>query len=146
MPYSTPIQFRSLAEYRNLFELTYCVAPLRTHDGILVRFKCADFDHCCYKSTKRDNNKDAFCPIRASRILWIADILRDPTAEMHVGWDKNTRSLAQDRRVSIGLPDYLVVIRMTGNGRASFHTAYVANDRALRLVRQGPKWPKPASA
>ena len=67
MAYPPLLELPGEAEYRAHFEATYCRGPIRAFDGIEVRFRKRDFDHCCFESSRRDGAKDAFSQPRAKR-------------------------------------------------------------------------------
>jgi hypothetical protein len=117
------------------------VEAILTFDGISVRFRKQDFDHCCFKSTKKDDVKDSFCERRASRIDWIRHSLQLATAELHVGWNKKKRMYDFTRRVSIIENSFVTVIVVTGDKTAKFWTSYHCADKTtIRKIRSGPKW------
>jgi len=127
--------------YRRHFEREYCAGPLTTHDGISVRFRKDNFDHCCFKSTRRDKIKDSFCLDRAQRLDWIRHALLLPSAELYVGWDG--KRYDENRRVAIVENSFVTVIMMTDWEKdwAKFCTAYYCKDKAtIYKIRQGPKW------
>ena len=66
MPYSLLVQYGTEAEYRRHFEQVYCKEPIKTFDGITVRFHKSMFDHCFFESSRRDTNKDTFSCLRSS--------------------------------------------------------------------------------
>lgn len=89
----------------------------------------------------RQSKDDTFSVERSQRIDWIRATLQDPTSERYVGWNSKQKSYDQDRRVTVVMGNYVVVIAVQKNGRGRFITAYVADSsRTLRLIRQGPKW------
>ena len=129
------------SDYRAHFEREYCREPTVTFDGIRVRFRKRNFDHCCWKSTKKNDTKDSFCPTRASRIDWIRYALQLPTAELYVGWNKKIGRYDFDRRVAFIEGCFVTVIQINGDTEAHFITAYHVADRRTRiLIRGGPKW------
>ena len=128
-------------DYRTHFEANYCTNPILTFDGISVRFRRSDFDHCCFRSSRRDGIKDQFCTRRAERLDWITATLQDSSAELFIGWDGKRKQYDPDRRAALVNNDYLVVIRLLAQMRAKFVTAFVVdNARTLRQIRSGPKW------
>jgi hypothetical protein len=129
------------AAYRARFEAIYCHGPIATFDGIQVRFRKGDFDHCFFESSHRDRVKDAFSPARAERLEWIQVALQDASAERYVGWDRDRRTYDKSRRVTVVCGDYVVVIAMTGLGKANFVTAFVADTpNSLSRIRKSPRW------
>lgn len=129
------------AAYRLHFETTYCQVPIATFDGIQVRFRKRDFDHCCFESSNRDGFKDAFSTARAERLDWIKAALQDAAAELYVGWD-NKKKTYDYGRVCVVCGNYVVIFRLIGPNLAQFVTAYVADtprtlDRIRKLSRNG---------
>ena len=143
------LQLQSMTRYRTHFERVFCQGPVRTFDGIEVRFRKTDFDHCCFESSKQDGTKDTFSQKRAERLDWIKAALEDENAERYQGWDKHQKRYDPKRRVTLVMGDYVVVITLTGQNRADFVTAYVADTPAppgrestVDKIRKGPKWTK----
>ena len=133
VPYSTQ------AEYRTHFEKFYCRGPITTFDGIQVRFRKKQFDHCFFESV--DTKDDTFSPQRAERIDWIKAVLQDPSAELRVGWDNKKKKPSKNRRVAIVVNSYVVIVRIYGNGtRAEFVTAFAAGQSTIRQIRSNPLW------
>jgi len=141
------VKYQKTEKYRAHFEALYCCGPIETFDGISVRFRKSDFDHAFYESSRRDGHKDEFSTIRAERIDWIKVALQDPESELYEGWDNKKKRHDKNRRVAIVMYNYVVIIALTGEGRAVFKTAYV--DRSIRApgqlttidkIRSGPKW------
>ena len=137
MEYPPLLQDKTPAEYRSYFEATYCRGPITTFDGIEVRFRKRDFNHCFFESVAEKD--DTFSYQRAERVLWIKAALQDPHAELYVGWDNKKKRLAKDRRVAIVVQNYVVVIRFTGAKSAAFVTAFVAEEDTLRKIRKAPR-------
>jgi hypothetical protein len=137
------VNYPSVNEYRKHFEGIYCRKPIVTFDGIPVRFRKSDFQHCMFESTNRDGNKDSFSRIRAERIDWISATLSARTATLYQGWDKNRRIIDPNSRVAIAFDDYVVIIQVkilpTGLIQGYFKTAYVANENIGR-IRAKPQW------
>ncbi len=147
MSYPLLVKYKTEAEYRQHFEQVYCKGPIRTFDGISVRFHKSMFDHCFFESSRRDKNKDTFSLKRAERIDWIKTALKDPNSEKYLGWDKKKRRYNKKRRVAIVMVYYVVIIQLTGSGKADFITAYPADTignkgrpATIDLIRNGPKW------
>lgn len=145
--YRPLLSLSSEAEYRAHFEREYCSGPVTTFDGLQVRFKKRDFDHCCFESSKRDGVKDTFSHVRAQRLNWIKAVLQDPNAERYKGWDKTRKRYDSKRRVAVVVGMYVVVIALTSTNTARFITAYWADtldasgeSAAVKKIRQGPKW------
>lgn len=79
---------------------------------------------------------------RAKRIDWIEYVLKNPNAELHLGWDRDKKKYNKDRRVAIISPEnYVVVIRIFDDNKADFITAYYANNSANK-IRNMPLWTK----
>jgi len=141
LSYPPLIRYATDAEYRVHFEQLYCKNPTITFDGIAVRFKKDLFYHCFYESTKRHQMKDSFSTLRAERINWIKATLQDPTAELHVGWDRKKKRYDKSHRVAVVANNYVVVIRMSKKRTAQFVTAYVADSLStLAKIKRSPRW------
>jgi hypothetical protein len=139
--YPPLVRYRTETEYRVHFEKLYCISPILTFDGIAVRFRKDRFHHCFYESTKRNHIKDAFSVQRAQRIDWIKATLQDPTAELHVGWDRKKKRYDKHHRVAVVVSNYVVVIRMSRKQTAQFVTAYVADSPlTLAKIKRSPYW------
>ena len=128
-------------EYKKYYVKKYCKNELQTFDGIKVKFYEDQFEHAFYESSnKRKRNKDIFSVDRAKRIDWIEFVLKNPKAELHLGWDRDKKIFNKDRRVAIISPeDYVVIIRINENNTAKFITAYYANNSA-KEIRKMPRW------
>jgi hypothetical protein len=50
--------FANADECRAHFEAVYCSGPIPAFDGIQVRFRKRDFDHCFFESSHRDVSAD----------------------------------------------------------------------------------------
>lgn len=129
---------KTTAEYRSYYEATYCKGPITTFDGIMVRFRKRDFNHCFFESIK--NKDDTFSNKRAERVLWIRDALKNPNAQLHVGWDKKKKKPSLKRRVAVVYGNYIVVIQIIGHQKANFITAFVADPQTINKIRTSPKW------
>jgi len=139
LSYPPLIRGKAPSEYRSFFESNYCITPVKTFDGIEVRFRKSDFNHCFFESVHAKD--DTFSPMRAERLLWIKATLKDPDSERYVGWNKKSKKYDRNRRVTLVKENYVVVIALTGNRKADFITAYVANsEETLRKIRSSPKW------
>jgi hypothetical protein len=145
--YPILLDLGDMATYRTHFEITYCRAPIKTFDGIQVRFRKRDFDHCCFESSRRDGVKDRFSLPRARRLNWIRAALQDPNSERYQGWDKRRKRYDRRRRVVVVMGNYVVVIALKRRGWADFVTAYVADTPAVPgrlstvdMIRKGPRW------
>lgn len=141
MAYPPLVSYADQNEYRVHFERVYCQGPIRCFDGIAVRFRKADFDHCFFESSRRNQIKDQFSPQRAERIDWIKAALEDPEAELYAGWDNKRKRHDHSRRVTVVVVNYVVVIRLTGTTTARFVTAYVADsETTIDKIKGGPRW------
>ena len=142
MPVYPPLlKLADEAAYRARFEALYCLGTIAAFDGIQVRFRKTDFDHCFFESSQRNRVKDTFSAPRAERMEWIRVALQDGAAERYVGWDRDTKSYDKHRRVTLVCGNYLVVIALTGTSTAKFVTAYVADTPAsLQRIKASPKW------
>ena len=127
--------------YRARFETLYCRGTIETFDNIQVRFRRSDFDHCFFESSQRNKVKDTFSIIRAERLERIQVALQDPNADRFVGWDRESKSYDNNRRVTLVCGNYFVVIALTGESTARFVTAYVADTpRSLQKIKASPRW------
>ncbi len=141
MHYPPLVCYKTEVEYRIHFERVYCQQPILTFDGVLVRFRKDRFDHCFYESTRRNHVKDAFSRMRAERIDWIEAGLQDPNTKLYVGWDSKRKRYDKRHRVIVVVGDYVVVIRIIGNKKAEFVTAYVADSAStLAKIKRSPIW------
>jgi len=113
LPYPELIQYPTELEYRQHFERIYCCGTIETFDGIQVRFRKTMFDHCFFESIH--SKDDTFSAQRAERIDWIKSVLQDANAELREGWDNKKKRPARDRRVTIVVDSYVLVIRIWGN-------------------------------
>lgn len=147
MNYPPLLNCKSIDEYRAHFESTYCKAPISTFDGITVRFRKRDFNHCFFESSHRDSVKDTFSQRRAERLYWIKTALEDPGSERYQGWDKKRKRYDANRRVIVVMGNYVVVIAITGAKTADFKTAFVAETQTstgqfstIDKIRRSPEW------
>jgi len=106
-----------------------------------VRFRKDRFDHCFFESSQRNQEKDEFSESRAERIDWIKSALQDDNADLYVGWDRKKKTYDNTHRVIVAVDDYVVVIRLTGEGKANFVTAYVADSKkTIDKIKESPRW------
>ena len=147
MSYPSLINYGTEAGYRLHFEKVYCKGTIETFDGISVRFRKNLFNHCFFESSRRDKNKDLFSIKRAERIDWIKTALLDKKSERYFGWDKKRKRYSKNRRVTIVMENYVVVIQLIGEKKANFVTAYMADTKGsdgsfstIEKIRKGPKW------
>lgn len=139
MSYPPLLQNKTPDEYRAFFEATYCIVPVSTFDGIQVRFRKRNFNHCFFESVY--DKDDEFSFIRAERLLWIKAALEDPNSQRYVGWDSKSKRYDKRRRVTLVKGNYVVVIALKKALRADFITAYVAdNGYTLAKIKSSPKW------
>lgn len=148
MSYAPFVDYDNPEDYRRHFERVYCAGPIKTFDGIEVRFRKSRFGHDFYESSCRDKVKDQFSTERARRIDWIKKVLQDPAAELYQGWDNKMKRHDSKSRVALVVDGYVVVIRLTGAKKADFVTAYVTGNQptgrqrisTLDKIKSGPKW------
>ncbi len=128
-------------EYRDYYRKKYCNGNIVTFDGIKVKFYEEKFDHAFFESSDwQKRNKDVFSIERASRVDWIEYTLKDSTAELHIGWDKDTKTYNNSRRVAIiNEENYVVIIEIESKSKAKFITAYYADNSADK-IRNSPFW------
>jgi hypothetical protein len=136
--YPPLLKSKTAAEYRSYYESNYCRCPIKTFDGIEVRFRKRDFNHCFFESV--ETKDDTFSIERAERLLWIKAALQDSSAELYIGWDNRKKKLTDGRRVAIVFGNYVVIIVLTGKLKADFVTAFIAGDSSLSKIRNSPKW------
>lgn len=131
----------SSVEYKKYYVMKYCKSEIKTFDGMKVIFHEDRFEHAFYESSdKVHGNKDIFSVERAKRIDWIEYVLKNPEAQLYVGWDKRRKTYDNSRRVAIITPDdYVVIIMITGKKKAKFITAYYA-DNSANKIRTAPIW------
>lgn len=131
-------------EYKDYFVKKYCNRKIYTFSGIRVKFYEDQFEHAFYESSNhKKRDKSIFSYKRAERIEWIENVLKDRTAQLYIGWDRDKKKYNENRRVSIISPeDYVVIINIINENEAKFITAYSANITTARNIRKGPKWAK----
>src|SRR6185503_19188066 len=140
MPYPPLRVFNKANECRTHFEAAYCQGVILTFDGIEVRFRRSDFDHCFFESTNRDGIKDRFSQPRSERIDWIRAALEDDQANLYQGWDNVRKRVDPSRRVCVVETNYIVVIALTDATKANFRTAFVADSgRTLQMICNSPR-------
>jgi hypothetical protein len=76
------------------------------------------------------------------KILWIKDTLEDPTAMLKQGWDRDSKTYDNERRVALVKNNYVVIIRFTGLLKAAFVTAYELTDEEgnNNKILMSPDW------
>lgn len=131
-------------QMREMWREEYCDSskPIFTFDGILVDFHESMFDHAFYESYNRKaKDKSVLSLARLERMFWIKDTLCDSTAILKNGWDRDSKSYCDDRRVAIIKENYIVIIRFIGFKKAKFVTAYeVTDDNNLQKILDSPNW------
>lgn len=129
-------------ELRNLWSEIYCNKPIKTFDGIEVKFFSNMFNHCFYESYKRKKKDKSILSLnRLEKIYWIKDALEDPESILKQGWDKKSKTYDKGRRVTLVKGNYIVVIIVFAKRKARFITAYeVNNDRNLEKIMNSPDW------
>jgi plasmid maintenance system killer protein len=142
MAYPPLVNYSTPEEYRAHFERLYCRGPISTKDGVRVRFRKSDFDHCMFKTDRRTREKTTeFAAERAERIDWIQAALQDAAALLLEGWDNKNKSYDPQRRVTLIYNErYVVVIAMTGASQANFITAYLADAETIEKMKKSPVW------
>ncbi len=146
MEYPPLVTYDRAVKYRQHFENIYCRKPITTFDGIQVRFRKRDFNHCFFDSVI--SKDDTFSRLRAERIDWIKAALQDPSSDLRMGWDWKKKKYDPKRRVAIVMTNYIVVITMKKSFNADICTTYLAdteplkgqNFSTLELIKSGPKW------
>jgi len=138
LAYPSLLKNRTADQYRAFYESIYCRLPITTFDGIKVRFRKRDFNHCFFESVQEQD--DTFSLKRAERVLWIKAALQDQNAELRVGWNNKEKKPAPDRRVALAGHDYVVIIRLTAQKEAQFVTAFIADQDVLKKIRINPLW------
>lgn len=119
----------SEAELREIWRKEYCVEEIVTFDTVKVRFFEDMFDHAFFESAHRmKKDKTILSYNRLEKMLWIKDTLKDPSAILKKGWNKDRKGYYTDRRVAVIKGNYIVIIRFTGMLKAKFVTAYEKND------------------
>lgn len=142
MPAPPKVRHKTEGQYRRHFERVYCRGPIVTPDGLEVRFRKRDFDHCMYKRSPTTGAR-VFLRVRAERIDWIKATLEDPSADVRQGWDRKKKRIDPSRRVAIAYGDYAVVVQVLrqpdGSLRGSFVTAYSAGPDVAKM-KSKPRW------
>lgn len=143
MTYPPLLSLKSPDEYRKYFEENYCNQKIYTFDKIRVLFPKGAFDHAFYSSSsRRERKKDVFSAERAERMPWIKVALDDASAELYFGWDNKHKCVVSNRRVAIVVRDYVVIIQTKSADIAFLVSAFIADQRALNMIRLNPKWQK----
>lgn len=133
-------------QLRQIWVDEYCdkTKPIITFDAIQVSFYPNMFDHCFYESAnRRARDKSILSLNRLEKMMWIKDTLQDPSALLKQGWDRDEKKYVKDRRVAFVKDNYVVVIRFTGDKKASFVTAYQLQDEEnIAKIKTSPEWEK----
>ena len=146
MTFPALIIYDTSLEYKAHFKSVYCRNEIYTFDKIRVYFKEDKFNHSFYESPFRDGKKSSqLSPDRAQRIDWIKYVLENSDASLFQGWNKDSKRHEPDRRVSLILDNYVVVIelslKLNKTLKANFVTAYVlSGETTLNKIKSGPKW------
>lgn len=138
LAYPPLVTYGSVQDYRQHFYRVYCTRTIPTFDGYEVRFRKGQFDHCFFDSVITKD--DTFSTARAERIDWIMTALQDPNAELRVGWDNKKKKATPNRRVTIVVGTYVVVVRLKKENKAEFVTAFDAEPRTIQNIRSNPIW------
>ena len=134
-------------ELKELWREEYCRKVIYTHDGLRVKFYDGHFNHAFYESARRKQSKNKkkkktmLSYARLENMMWIKDVLGDETADLYVGYDSDTKSYDQSKRVSVIKGDYTVVIQLQNDTEAVFITAFVA-DTSIGKIVSSPRWTK----
>lgn len=136
------------AELRQLWKDEYCypAEPIMTFDEVIVRFFESKFDHCFYESfNRRERDKSILSLNRLEKMLWIKDTIQDPEAMLKQGWDRDSKTYNNSRRVAFVKESYVVIIEFTGIKKAVFVTAYELHvDDNIHNIKESPDWVKEA--
>jgi hypothetical protein len=139
------LHYNGEEEYRIHYENNYCRTPILTFDGIQVFFDKNRFKHAFFESSNRDGRKDLFSVIRASRMNWIKKTLLSTEAFLFQGYDKRTKSYSSNRRVTVVIDNFVVVISLSLNRKGvlkgKFITCYEANN-SISKIKKSPIWCK----
>lgn len=126
----------TINDLRSLWLSEYCnpEQPIYTFDKIRVAFYPEIFEHAFFESANREKgDKSILSYNRLEKMLWIKDVLLDTSAVLKVGWNRNTKSYDNSRRVAVVKNGYIVVILLTGARKARFITAYEIDSEANLL-------------
>lgn len=145
MPYKKiKSQDMSEAELRKLWADEYCdpAKPIVTRDGILVKFYPEMFDHAFFESEDwKAKDKSILSLNRCQKMHWIKEALQDEEALLKQGWNKDTRTYDDKRRVALVKDNYIVIIIVYKEKKARFISAYqVDDDENLQAILNGPDW------
>lgn len=132
------LELASEAEYRTVFATEVCREMLQVGE-LKIYFSPRTFGHAFFESSNRDGVKDEFSPARAQRMLWIREVLTDPTSEWYVGWNKSKKCYDSKRAVCVNCGDFVVVLGVRKWPKMEFMTCYVA-DNSIGLIKKSPEW------
>jgi hypothetical protein len=129
-------------DLRKIWSDVYCNNKIMTFDGIEVQFYSSMFDHCFFESDNhKAGDKSILSYNRLEKIYWIKDALEDTSAIRKVGWDSDTKTYDNSRRITLVRGNYIVVILVFKEKKARFITAYeVNNDENLKKIMNSPDW------
>lgn len=132
------------AELRQLWKDEYCdkAKPISTTDNVLVSFFEDMFDHCFYESyNRKERDKSILSYNRLEKMLWIKATLTDPDSLLKQGWDRDSKTHDNSRRLAMIKGNYVVIIRFTGFLKAKFVTAYeLQEDQNIKKIVESPDW------
>lgn len=131
-------------ELKQMWYDVYCSpsSTIFTMDSVIVKFYPSDFDHVFFESANRKSKDKSILSLnRLEKMYWIKDVLIDTNALLKQGWDKNTKSYDNDRRVAMVKGNYVVVIRFTSFEKARFVTAYEMQENEIKVINS-PNWIK----
>jgi hypothetical protein len=142
MPLPSLLKLKDEAEYREHFRKYYAgmQSPIVTHDGLTVYFFLDNFDHAFFTNSPGSPVKDTFALDRAERMMWVKNILQDPSVELYrrIMPNGKVRRIALDASIP-----YTVIIQINKKkpNIAKFITAYIVNSpSALTKMCSNPKW------
>lgn len=132
----------TIEELKELWSKLYCEQPIVTFDGIKVKFYSNMFDHVFYESdNRRAKDKSLLSYNRLEKIHWIKAALEDANSTRKKGWDRDSKTYNDTRRVTIVKGNYIVVILIYKEKKARFITAYEVTDKKnLELILNSPDW------
>lgn len=129
---------------RSLWADEYCnpEKPIYTFDNVRVSFFRDMFDHVFRESADRKHRDKSILSLnRLEKMLWIKSVLQDPDSILKQGWDRDTKSYLDDRRVAMVKNNYVVIIRFTGILKAKLVTAYeLQEDSNISKILESPDW------
>jgi hypothetical protein len=146
MPNPPLLTYTTVLEFKQHYETHYQRAEIYTFDNIRVYFQPQKFGHAFYENADhRVGAKNQFSQTRAERMDWIKATLQHPNAKIYEGWNKDTKTYDETRRVSVVYDDFVVVIELSlkkdNTLKGNFVTCYVA-DKSIGKIQQSPLWDK----